>query len=209
MEREIKVISPPNYGWIQTKLHQSEMNYLWKLIKDNNKSESSRMQSQTDGCYQLSDIDDYFYENVLKSLVSIYEDQFGNELAKIPVRSCGDYYMDGFWVNYQLQNDFFPLHTHNGVYSFVVWMKIPTSFEDQIKNKVKLDKVLFNGLYTSNFSFNYTNILGKNTTYEIEMSPDIEGTLTLFPSNLQHSVYPFYNCHEERISVSGNISINI
>jgi hypothetical protein len=207
VERELKVICPPNYGWIQTKLTTDELDYLWSLIKTNGKDPNTRMQSQTNGCYQLIDTEN-FYEKTLKPLISIYEEQFGNELGQVPVKDRSEYFLSGLWVNYQMENDFFPLHSHNGVYSFVVWMKIPTNFNDQIKNKVKLDRVLFDGLYTSNFSFNYTDILGKNTTYEIEMSSEMEGILTLFPSKLQHQVYPFYNCSEERISVSGNISIN-
>ena len=51
------------------------------------------------------------------------------------------------------------------------------------------------------------NILGKNITYDFKMSSDLEGTLLLFPSSLQHGVYPFYKCDEERISVSGNICL--
>jgi hypothetical protein len=71
----------------------------------------------------------------------------------------------------------------------------------------ELSKVLFDGLYTSNFIFNYTNILGKNKIYDFKMSSDLEGTLLLFPSSLQHGVYPFYKCNDERISVSGNICL--
>ena len=38
-----------------------------------------------------------------------------------------------FWVNYQYQTDFNPFHFHGGVYSFAIWMKIPTEWEDQCK----------------------------------------------------------------------------
>ena len=36
----------------------------------------------------------------------------------------------------------------------------------------------------------------------------MEGTILFFPSQLQHTVYPFYNCEEDRISISGNIGFN-
>tara|TARA_B100000519_G_scaffold120473_1_gene103987 strand:- start:501 stop:641 length:141 start_codon:yes stop_codon:yes gene_type:complete len=39
------------------------------------------------------------------------------------------------------------------------------------------------------------------------MSPKMEGTMLFFPARLKHTVYPFYNCKEERVSISGNISI--
>ena len=36
-----------------------------------------------------------------------------------------------------------------------------------------------------------------------------EGLMLFFPAKLIHCVYPFYNCNEERISISGNICIDI
>jgi len=207
MSRDYNIYHPENHGWITTNLRTEEIEYLWKLIQLTNKQEKYRMASQTDGCFQIFDEHEYFFENVLVSSITAYEYNFGKSLRDVPVANDGEIYLDGMWVNYQKQNDFFPIHTHNGIYSFVVWMKIPTNFEEQIKNMPKCDKVLFEGLYTSNFVFNYTNILGKNITYDFKMSGDLEGILLLFPSSLQHGVYPFYKCNDERISVSGNICL--
>ena len=39
------------------------------------------------------------------------------------------------------------------------------------------------------------------------MGKKAEGKLCLFPSQLKHSVNPFYNCDEPRISVAGNVSL--
>ena len=58
------------------------------------------------------------------------------------------------------------------------------------------------------FEFLYSNILGEHESTGIEMNPDMEGTMLFFPSALLHGVYPFYNCDEDRISVSGNIKLN-
>ena len=41
------------------------------------------------------------------------------------------------------------------------------------------------------------------------MSKEMEGTILFFPSELKHTVYPFYNCEEDRISISGNIAIKM
>ena len=38
-----------------------------------------------------------------------------------------------------------------------------------------------------------------------EMNKKLEGCMLFFPSALNHMVYPFYNCSEDRVSVSGNI----
>ena len=51
-------------------------------------------------------------------------------------------------------------------------------------------------------------MLGASDNYPYRMNPDREGTLLFFPSELDHQVYPFYDCDEERISVSGNITMD-
>ena len=40
------------------------------------------------------------------------------------------------------------------------------------------------------------------------LSSEDEGTMLLFPAQLNHQVYPFFDCNEDRISVSGNIALN-
>ena len=49
---------------------------------------------------------------------------------------------------------------------------------------------------------------GQVTDYTYAMNSDMEGTMLLFPAKLTHQVYPFYNCDEDRISISGNITLN-
>ena len=84
-------------------------------------------------------------------------------------------------------------------------MKIPTKFEDQKKLNIASDT---NSDSISNFHFNYTDILGNSRGHFYKMSPDKEGTMLFFPAHLHHQVYPFYNCKEDRISISGNIAID-
>ena len=113
--------------------------------------------------------------------------------------------MNTWWVNYQKQNEFNPLHDHSGVYSFIVWMKIPTNHDEQNRNPLasrsNIEKI-------SVVDFLYSNILGQPQVLEYRMNPDMEGTMLFFPSLLRHQVYPFYNCDEDRISISGNIMLN-
>ena len=51
-------------------------------------------------------------------------------------------------------------------------------------------------------------MLGSIRPYTYEMSPKVEGTMLFFPSSLKHQVYPFYNCDEDRISISGNVALD-
>ena len=39
----------------------------------------------------------------------------------------------------------------------------------------------------------------------IPMGKESEGMMYVFPSTLYHQVYPFYECDEERVSISGNL----
>ena len=81
-------------------------------------------------------------------------------------------------------------------------MKIPVDFEKQN------DGYDTNNPMKSAFQFAYTNIMGEIKTEEYHLTPEDEGPMLFFPSGLHHQVYPFYNCDQERITVSGNISIN-
>ena len=109
------------------------------------------------------------------------------------------------WVNYQKQTEFNPTHYHKGVYSFVVWMQIPTDFNKQKENPISKNT---NNNVISNFCFEYRDMLGEYRKYVYKMSKKMEGNMLFFPSNLTHAVYPFYNCSENRISISGNIGLD-
>jgi len=88
------------------------------------------------------------------------------------------------WVNFQKKNEYLPLHEHGGVLSYNIWMQIPTD---------------------SIFEYNYNSIIGKNLTHRIILTKKDEGRVVLFPAQLQHVVYPFYNTNKTRMSIAGNI----
>ena len=106
----------------------------------------------------------------------------------------------GPWINFQVADEFNPIHNHNGVYSFVIWMNIPTDWNLQRDYS-------FNDSAVSNFEFQYVNILGEMESFTYNMGRQMEGTMVLFPSKLKHQVYPFYNCKEQRVSIAGNIHL--
>ena len=84
-------------------------------------------------------------------------------------------------------------------------MKIPTSYEEQ--RQLPIAKKSNSDSQISNFGFIYQDILGNIKNYYYNMEKDIEGYLVLFPSKLLHLVNPFYDCEDERITISGNIDI--
>ena len=203
--QEIKSISPENLGWLQYKLNTQEMDYVWRCIKNKKRSVNDELAGNISASYSLIDRGDWFWSNVITHLVKEYGKQFENLGKKVPTMTLHPFYMGRWWVNYQKQHEFNPLHNHSGVYSFVIWMKIPYDCEKQNKKDIARNS---NTPSIGTFQFSYQNILGEGMGRKYGLSPKDEGTMLFFPSKLDHLVYPFYDCDEERISVSGNILID-
>tara|TARA_Y100000022_G_scaffold191013_1_gene191728 strand:- start:304 stop:936 length:633 start_codon:yes stop_codon:yes gene_type:complete len=101
------------------------------------------------------------------------------------------------WVNFQKKNEYNPVHAHSGVFSFVLWLKIPYNREAESKHPGSKGT---NG----NFVFYLTDQAGKIQDYPIQLDKSYEGVCVMFPAETRHCVYPFYTSDEYRISVSGN-----
>jgi hypothetical protein len=96
------------------------------------------------------------------------------------------------WINIQKQNEFLPLHKHDGVYSFTSWINIPKCLNEKSAQ--------------GSFEFIYSDVLGRSRFIRVDLDKDMEGKILIFPSGLAHCVYPFTNSDETRISISGNIA---
>ena len=202
---DLKVVRPPALGWLEKKLSDKEMEYLWRCIDNRKESKKHKLAGQIHESNGLVDRGDWFWQNTLLPLCKNYTEEFRNLGLNTPVNQSHPYYLYSWWVNYQKQNEFNPNHSHGGVYSFVIWMKIPTKHSEQNNNPISSKA---NGHTISAFEFHYLNILGQMRPYMYEMNPEMEGTILFFPAKLVHCVYPFYNCDEDRISISGNIALN-
>jgi len=131
----------------------------------------------------------------LASLVSRYEKDFPG-LGRIGVLTKNvPYRIDKHWINHQKQNEFIPNHTHEGIYSFTIWIKIP--------------ELTYQSKYAGNFQFIYNNIIGNQCVKTLDVKKENEGEILFFPSKLTHCVYPFTDCDETRISISGNILLDV
>ncbi|SVD06602.1 uncharacterized protein METZ01_LOCUS359456, partial [marine metagenome] len=114
--------------------------------------------------------------------------------------------LEPFWVNFQKETEFNPIHSHSGVFSFVIWVKIPTDWREQHALPICANS---NTPAASNFAFCYVAMLGLLEHYEYHLDKEKEGCMLLFPARLMHRVNPFYNCDKERISISGNVRFDI
>ena len=199
----------PNPGYLSYKLTQDEIDFLWKRIDKANKKHEV-INGQLAGNISkslnmgLNDIDPIL--KMVMPLCHEYPKQFGLPYRD-PVSGLAhnEMMLTEWWVNYQYQNEFNPMHAHDGIYSWVIWMKIPTESEEQNLLPIAANSNAQGQI--SNFYFTFTDTLGKIVNYEIAMGKSVEGTLVLFPAQLKHSVNQFYNCDESRISVAGNISM--
>lgn len=113
--------------------------------------------------------------------------------------------MNDPWVNFQRKHEFNPIHDHSGIYSWVIWIKVPYIMNDELLSGPGVDSL---DPVSGYFEFQYTSTLGHIQPYKIAADKTMENTLILFPSRLTHQVYPFYSSDDYRISVSGNFVIN-
>ena len=219
----INAINPRNYGIVEIDLSESILDYLWKISnKSKNKKEclKNSLAGNISNSYSVEDENNYFYNEVLEPVLKIYSKSFQghhpiighpyNMDCFVKEINCGDNFdfkfkLETFWVNYQNKHEFNPVHNHSGVYSFVIWLKIPYDYEDQcklpqFKGTKKID------LKPGCFEFRYVDMLGypTNKVYLLNKE-EHEGKMLLFPSLLNHQVYPFYNTDEQRVSMSGNV----
>ena len=202
---KIRPVTPNNYGWLETKLPKKAMEHLWDCIETaRGERWNKNLVGHIDSSFKIEDKGDWFWDNIIKEHVDAYTLEFGNKHTRIPLNRKYQPYLDTLWVNYQNQHEFNPFHNHGGLYSFAIWMKIPTSYDEQ--NELDNAKEL-NDARNSAFLFQFTDTLGQITNYVYKMNPDMEGTMVFFPASLQHGVHPFYNCDDQRISIAGNVAL--
>ena len=195
---KINPFRPPTLGWLEVALDKEHIDYLWKCIekaKEDNLSVKNTLAGHITNSFEMVDENDWFFNNVLVSCLNKHREVYG-----IGVESM---FLESFWVNFQKQHEYNPPHNHGGDFSFVVWMKIPTRSAEQHKLEFLRGHRKPNA---SNFQFSYLDINGKQRQYPYLMNPSMEGMMLFFSADLIHSVNPFYECDEDRISISGNLS---
>ena len=123
-------VSPPNLGWLQYKLNKKELDYVWKCIDSKQKDVSHMLAGNLSGSYKLEDKNNWFLDTVLTPLSLTYAKDFLDmaKPSRLPLREESKDYstknpklinvrliLNDWWVNYQKQQDFNPVHSHSGV----------------------------------------------------------------------------------------------
>ena len=106
------------------------------------------------------------------------------------------------WCNLQQSGEYFAAHTHNGVFSFALWLEVPFTQQDEREWREARGK---SGRETASFQFHYTDALGRITPNVLEVDRSWEREIVVFPGEMMHSVTPYYSTDARRVVVSGNV----
>ena len=205
------VVRRPNSGWLEITLDDTEMDFLRARIDKKGISTKRKLAGNISASYRIEDKDNWFFDNVITGLLDKFASEFRNIGDSLALKNEHPYYLREMWVNYQKQHEFNPLHYHSGIYSFVVWMKIPTDWREQYKLPFLrgMSRSGNGSIKPSAFELSmptgYDQMIQSKTYH---MSPKEEGKMLFFPATMSHQVYPFYESLEDRISISGNIGID-
>ncbi len=153
--------------------------------------------------------EEYRYKNwpsfVEQFILSQTNDEvLSNWLKKHSVLSSDKpFYLSNLWCNFQKKHEFNPIHDHSGLFSFIIFLKIPYDLKDE-------DKVFptnsTGGSLASRLAFIFNDTMGDLYDLNIDVDKTFEGKMIMFPARLYHLVYPFYTSDDYRITVSGNIN---
>tara|TARA_B100001250_G_scaffold70719_1_gene57026 strand:- start:929 stop:1609 length:681 start_codon:yes stop_codon:yes gene_type:complete len=205
-------ISLKNIPVLSTKLSQEVIDHLWKAIEQAKKDalgHNDQLAGNIGSSLILKDTGDVLLQNIDSVLFNYINESLSNSHVnrnfltnlqgkKQKIRLD----WSGLWVNFQKKYEFNPVHEHTGVISFVIWMRIPTSY----KVEHALPHVAnSNCPSASNFQIQYVNVLGEMNSHDVCLDKESEGIGLFFPSTMRHQVYPFYGSDEDRISISGNL----
>lgn len=200
----------PNIGVVEGQLPEGVVANLWSMIEeareepDNMKPELAGNISSSIRLDGGSPLLEEFVGEIVPKFMDSHIKSYGLPW-RVVMKEGEGFNLESLWVNFQKKHEFNPPHDHGGVYSFVIWMQIPTSFAEQRKLPVCIESNADNLI--SNFAFSYTNTLGKVSTFAYNMEKEAEGYMVMFPSQMTHQVFPFYENDGKRISISGNITI--
>ena len=199
--------------WLDARITEEAMNHLWNMINQQDlrptfgsiQQRNASFGGPNNKVYYIEDKNDWFYENVLKECAERLHYKDWNNYYNVNIGQIvppAEFVLKEMWVNHQKQHEYLPPHNHLGLFSFVVFMKIPTHWKEQhalpwLKDVSKP--------CVSDFQFLLGQGMGPVQDINISLCPEDEGRILFFPAWLMHQVFPFYECEEERITISGNI----
>lgn len=201
-----------NYGFTQHRFSVDELEPLrhevYKILSNFSAYKSQKFNSELVGQlkkeYLLAESKQYM-SNLLMPHVEYYCKEFdflklfNYNLVDSPI------VLNSLWVNFQQKYEFNPVHDHSGIITFVIYLDIPYTMEDEQKISPGANA---SECLAGQFEFLYNDSLGGIKQHPIPLDKTYENVMIMFPAKIKHCAYSFYSSKEYRISVSGNFIFN-
>lgn len=206
-------ITLPNYGILQTTIPGEDLYPVYEEIKTIQSSFEDHINDKynhslvgnIDHEYRLVKSVPHLFKLILPSITE-YEEKT-EYLSRISYEYLGskarNIKMRDTWVNFQRKHEFNPSHFHSGLLSFILWIQIPYDAEKELKEGIGKDS---NRPMSGATEFLYIKSDGRIGSMIFKPQ---ENHLLMFPSYMQHLVYPFSTSDDFRISISGNLGFDI
>ena len=173
-------------------------NYVDELIKDKLKAKNQDAGANLAGnVTQEFDLDKKFSKEC--GWAEFLSKECAYWIKESTGKKIKEFHLIGTWIVRQFQNEYNPIHYHGGHVTGVGYLKVPKSFGETFQKNKKNNN---NGqIHLVHGSKQFLS----DCLFKIE--PKV-GNFYYFPNYLMHTVYPFYNEHEERRSISFNALID-
>jgi uncharacterized protein (TIGR02466 family) len=201
MSNNIQILSPfgPKIGKLKIpiKLISTINKKVDQIAKDKNLSKKfDYSQNLVGQVSQEIELPKIFIEKSLKNYLFLAVKNF---IKKTLNKNITKFKINNIWVVRQFENEYNPIHFHDGHISGVGYLKVPKSMGQS--KKYKTHELKTHG--TIDFIHGSRNLLS-NSIYNHK--PKV-GDMILFPNYLMHTAYPFKS-FEERRSFSFNAEID-
>ena len=122
---ESRPIVPQNDGWLEVRVPKNIMDDLWGMIETAGRDAKFKLAGNISASKEMSPTDTFkkFIGDVTKEYGEHFKYKASEMITMIPEGSSIQ--LNDLWVNWQYQHEFNPSHVHFGLYSFVIWMKMP------------------------------------------------------------------------------------
>lgn len=196
----------PNIGYISDDVPENLLARLKKIVNEKNlEKHNMDLAGNIRKEFKIPKALGYF-EGYIIDLCKKYDEEF-NYVKTIKVtKQAHPFFLESMWVNFQKKHEFNPIHIHSGVFSFVIWLQVPFTKDEEKKSSPGAEG---NTDQAGAFQFHYSDALGSLQHDTHFVDKEWQGKIFLFPALLSHSVSPFFSSDDYRISVSGNVLIDV
>jgi len=190
----------PNLGYVRSTVEPGQITQLLRWV-DSIDEDTAKMDHSHVGVVEREyEITDQSAKEELSNILGPMVQQYCTDMHfSVEQRPMG---LTTAWCNLQQSGEYFAAHTHNGVFSFALWLEVPFTQADERAWREARGK---SGRETASFQFHYTDALGRITPNVLEVDRSWEREIVVFPGEMMHSVTPYYSTDARRVVVSGNI----